>query len=106
MNNIPYNEFVTHWVANSKSHQDSGQMVRKVRMSDLPTIDSPFCIEMNKPSRRYSILHEQKQIFTSGGILYFQPQEKAGAEYPNGTRADRRGSIMRIDRIRSGFGCV
>jgi hypothetical protein len=78
MNNIPYNEFVTHWVANSKSHQDSGQMVRKVRMSDLPTIDSPFCIEMNKPSRRYSILHERKQIFASKYMLYLPSEEELG----------------------------
>jgi len=74
---ITSHEFVTHRVANSKSHQDSGQMDRDVRMSDIPTIDSPFCIEMKEPARRYSILHGQKQIFASGDILYLQ-HEKLG----------------------------
>jgi hypothetical protein len=64
MNNIPYHEFVTHRVANSKSHQDSGQLIRKVRMSDIPTIDPIFFTDKNETVAKYSILNEQKQIFT------------------------------------------
>jgi len=36
---ITSHEFVTHRVANSMSHQDSGQMDRYVWMSDTPTFD-------------------------------------------------------------------
>jgi len=75
MNIIPSHEFVTHRVANSKSHQDSGQMDRYVWMSDTPTFDPILCTEKNEPARSYSILHEQKQIFASGDILYLQPEK-------------------------------
>jgi len=75
MNIIPSHEFVTHWVANSMSHQDSGQMDRYVWMSDSPTIDPILFTENNSADRRYSILHEQKQIFASGDILYLQPEK-------------------------------
>jgi hypothetical protein len=75
MNNIPYHEFVTHRVANSKSHQDSGQMDRDVRMADSLTIDSILCSEKNYADRRYSILHEQKLIFASKDILYLHPEK-------------------------------
>lgn len=75
MNNILYKEFVTHWVANLMSYKDTGQMVREVRMSDLPTIYPIFCNDKDEVVARYSILHEGKQIFASGDILYFQSQK-------------------------------
>ena len=65
MNNIPYNEFVTHWVANLMCHQDSGQIGRYIWMADSPTIDPIFLSDKNELVVKNSILHDQKQIFTS-----------------------------------------
>ena len=76
MNNIPYNEFVTHWVANLMSYKDTGQMVRKVRMSDLPTIYPFFCMDKDEVVARYSILHEGKQIFGSKYMLSIPSEEE------------------------------
>lgn len=75
MNIIPSHEFVTHRVANSMVHLDVGQIGRYVRMADSPTIDPILFTENNSADRRYSILHEQKQIFASGDILYLQPEK-------------------------------
>lgn len=78
MNIIPSHEFITHRVANSMCHQDSGLMDRYVWMADNLTIDPIFCTDKDEVVARYSILNERKQIFASGDILYFQPQKNWG----------------------------
>jgi predicted nuclease of restriction endonuclease-like (RecB) superfamily len=65
------------------THQDIGQMDGYVRMyedlmkvkGDKPTIGLILCSEKNEAIARYSVLHENKQLFASKYLLYL-PTEK------------------------------
>ena len=80
MNNMPPHEFVTHWVANSMCHQDSGLMDRYVWMSDSLTIDPIFCMDYDETGGRYSILDEGKLIFGSKYKLNIPSEEEPASE--------------------------
>ncbi|MBN1165937.1 MAG: DUF1016 family protein [Methanospirillaceae archaeon] len=81
MNFYPFQNFVTPRVANSLSQQD-------VRMcddlcitpDDNPTISLIHCTDTTERVARYSILHEQKQIFASKYMLYLSSEEEQTAE--------------------------
>lgn len=72
-------------------HQDIGQMYMYIRMfdklkkndDDNPTIGIILCSDTDEDIARYSILHENKQLFTSKYKLYLPTKEELRAEIEN-----------------------
>lgn len=73
---------------NKITHQDVGQMDMYVRMSDElkrnegdnPTIGIVLCSDTDADIARYSVLHENKQLFASKYKLYLPTEEELRAE--------------------------
>ena len=72
-------------------HQDIGQMDMYIRMfdklkknhDDNPTIGIILCSDTDEDIARYSILHENKQLFASKYKLYLPTKEELRAEIEN-----------------------
>jgi hypothetical protein len=70
------------------SHQDVGQMDMYVRMyddlkrteGDNPTIGLILCTETSKDIARYSVLHENPQLFAAKYLTYLPSEEEFGRE--------------------------
>ena len=70
------------------SHQDVGQMDMYVRMydelkraeDDNPTLGVVLCTETDDDIARYSVLHENEQLFASKYKLYLPTEEELKAE--------------------------
>ena len=70
------------------SHQDVGQMDMYVRMyddrkrteGDNPTIGLILCTETSKDIARYSVLHENPQLFAAKYLTYLPSEEELGRE--------------------------
>jgi len=70
------------------SHQDVGQLDMYVRMyddlkrgeGDNPTIGILLCTETDKTIARYSVLHENRQLFASKYMSYLPTEEELIAE--------------------------
>ncbi|MEZ4776504.1 MAG: PDDEXK nuclease domain-containing protein [Bacteroidia bacterium] len=70
------------------THQDIGQLDMYVRMfddlerkeGDNPTIGILLCTETDRTIARYSVLHENKQIFASKYLPYLPTEEELAAE--------------------------
>ncbi|MBR6459742.1 MAG: DUF1016 family protein [Actinomycetaceae bacterium] len=70
------------------THQDVGQMDMYVRMyddlkrneGDNPTLGIVLCAEADENIARYSVLHENKQLFASKYKLYLPNEEELKAE--------------------------
>lgn len=70
------------------SHQDVGQMDMSVRMyddlklaeGDNPTIGLILCSETNRDIARYSVLHENPQLFTAKYLTYLPSEEELRKE--------------------------
>jgi hypothetical protein len=79
-----------HWSVKTHkiTHQDIGQLDMYVRMyddlkrgkDDNPTIGILLCTETDKTIARYSILNENRQLFTSKYLLYLPTEEELVAE--------------------------
>ena len=77
-------EIKTHKI----THQDIGQLDMYVRMydelkrgkEDNPTIGILLCTETDKTIARYSVLNENKQLFTSKYLLYLPTEKELVAE--------------------------
>lgn len=73
------------------SHQDVGQMDMYVRMydeikksaDDNPTLGIVLCSETDEDIARYSILHDNNQLFMSKYKLYLPTEEQLKAEIDN-----------------------
>ena len=73
---------------NKITHQDVGQMDMYVRMydelkrgeGDNPTIGIVLCSDTDEDIARYSVLHENKQLFASKYKLYLPTEEELRAE--------------------------
>lgn len=69
---------------NPITHQDVGQMDMYVRMydelvrseGDNPTIGIVFCSETDEDIARYSVLHDNNQLFASKYMLYMPTEEE------------------------------
>ena len=70
------------------THQDIGQMDMYIRMydelkcteGDNPTIGLLLCAETSKDLARYSILHDNKQLFAAKYMTYLPKEEDLIAE--------------------------
>lgn len=70
------------------THQDIGQMDMYIRMydelkcteGDNPTIGLLLCAETSKDLARYSILHDNKQLFAAKYLTYLPKEEELIAE--------------------------
>ena len=70
------------------THQDVGQMDMYIRMydelkkseDDNPTLGIVLCSETDEDIARYSILHENEQLFASKYKLYLPSEEELKAE--------------------------
>ena len=77
-------ELKTHKI----THQDIGQLDMYVRIyddlkrgnDDNPTIGILLCTETDKTIARYSVLNENRQLFTSKYLLYLPSEEELVAE--------------------------
>ena len=77
-------ELKTHKI----THQDIGQLDMYVRMyddlkrakDDNPTIGILLCTETDKTIARYSVLNENRQLFTSKYLSYLPTEEELAAE--------------------------
>ena len=73
------------------THQDVGQMDMYVRMydelkktsDDNPTLGIVLCSETDEDIARYSILHDNKQLFMSKYEIYLPSEEELRAEIEN-----------------------
>ncbi|WP_205569497.1 PDDEXK nuclease domain-containing protein [Arachidicoccus soli] len=73
---------------NKITHQDIGQLDMYVRMfddlekreSDNPTIGILLCTETDHTIAKYSVLHENKQLFASKYLPYLPTEEELIAE--------------------------
>ncbi|MGI6221489.1 MAG: PDDEXK nuclease domain-containing protein [Coriobacteriales bacterium] len=73
---------------NKITHQDVGQMDMYVRMyddlkrneGDNPTLGIVLCAETDEDIARYSVLHENEQLFSSKYKLYLPDEEELRAE--------------------------
>lgn len=69
---------------NPITHQDVGQMDMYVRMydelmrseGDNPTIGIVLCSETDEDIARYSVLHDNNQLFASKYMLYMPTEEE------------------------------
>ncbi len=76
---------------NRITHQDVGQMDMYVRMyddlkrgkDDNPTLGIVLCSETSDTIARYSVLHDNKQLFASKYQLYLPSEEELRAEIEN-----------------------
>jgi predicted nuclease of restriction endonuclease-like (RecB) superfamily len=76
------------------THQDVGQMDSYVRLfneqcrtaGDGPTIGLILCAEKNEAVARYSVLHENKQLFASKYVTYLPSVEELQCEITKGRR--------------------
>jgi len=70
------------------THQDIGQLDMYVRMfddlekreGDNPTIGILLCTETDRTIAKYSVLHENKQLFASKYLAYLPTEEELIAE--------------------------
>lgn len=70
------------------THQDIGQLDMYVRMyddlkrgdGDNPTVGILLCTETDKTIARYSVLHENKQLFATRYLAYLPTEEELAAE--------------------------
>ena len=70
------------------SHQDVGQMDMYIRMydelkkssDDNPTLGIVLCTDTDKDIAKYSVLHENEQLFASKYKLYLPTEEELRAE--------------------------
>lgn len=70
------------------THQDVGQMDMYVRMyddlklteGDNPTIGILLCSETSQDIARYSVLHDNKQLFASKYLTYLPTEEQLKEE--------------------------
>ena len=70
------------------THQDVGQMDMYVRMydelkkmdNDNPTLGVVLCTETDEDIARYSVLHDNDQLFASKYKLYLPTEEELRAE--------------------------
>jgi RecB family endonuclease NucS len=77
-------ELKTHKI----THQDIGQLDMYVRMydhlkrakDDNPTIGILLCTETDKTIARYSVLNENRQLFTSKYLSYLPTEKELVAE--------------------------
>ena len=73
---------------NPITHQDVGQMDMYVRMyderirgeGDNPTIGIVLCSETDEDIARYSVLHDNNQLFASEDMLYMPTEEELRRE--------------------------
>lgn len=73
---------------NPITHQDVGQMDMYVRMyderirgeGDNPTIGIVLCSETDEDIARYSVLHDNNQLFASKYMLYMPTEEELRRE--------------------------
>lgn len=91
---------------NPITHQDVGQMDMYVRMydqfmrseGDNPTIGIVLCSETDEDIARYSVLHDNNQLFASKYMLYMPTEEELRNEI------ERQKAFYRLQHAEKGIG--